>query len=128
MADFATVLEAKVTGEPGRYTFTVKIASPDTGCDRYADWWEVISPEGELLYRRILAHSHVDEQPFARSGGPVPVQPDQPILIRAHMNEQGYGNQVLQGTVAAGFTSVTLANPPAPDLASQLPLPRGCEF
>ncbi|MGA9190363.1 MAG: hypothetical protein WBZ24_01400, partial [Anaerolineales bacterium] len=67
----ARVISVDVSGEEGAFTFAVEIASPDTGCDRYADWWEVVTPNGDLLYRRILLHSHVDEQPFARSGGPV---------------------------------------------------------
>jgi len=45
----AEVLEVKTTGKNNSYTFAVTIRSHDTGCDRYADWWEVITPEGELL-------------------------------------------------------------------------------
>jgi len=67
----ADVLSVEVTGSPNAYQFSVKIASPDTGCEQYADWWEVLSEDGQLLYRRILLHSHVNEQPFVRSGGPV---------------------------------------------------------
>ena len=65
----AAVEDVSVSGDPGRYQFAVTIRSDETGCDQYADWWEVVSESGDLLYRRILAHSHVDEQPFARSGG-----------------------------------------------------------
>ena len=65
-----------VSGDPGRYDFAVTLASPDLDCSRYADWWEVVSGEGELLYRRILNHSHADEQPFTRSGGPVATEAD----------------------------------------------------
>jgi len=64
----AEVQSVKATGKSNSYTFAVTIKSPDIGCDRYADWWEVITPEGELLYRRVLLHSHVDEQPFTRTG------------------------------------------------------------
>ncbi len=61
---FAEVSEVEATGQANNYTLAVTVSSPDTGCDSYADWWEVITPEGELLYRRVLLHSHVDEQPF----------------------------------------------------------------
>ena len=65
----ADVTAVSATGEAGAYTFDATVRSPDTGCNSYADWWEVVSPNGELLYRRVLLHSHVDEQPFTRSGG-----------------------------------------------------------
>ena len=61
----ADVTAVSVAGEAGAYTFEVTVRSPDTGCEGYADWWEVVSPDGELLYRRVLLHSHVDEQPFS---------------------------------------------------------------
>ena len=82
----AKVTQVEVTPEPNNYTFAVTIDSPDTGCDRYADWWEVITPQGELLYRRVLLHSHVDEQPFERSGGPVAIEPGQEVIVRVHMS------------------------------------------
>lgn len=124
----ATVTSVTATGAPGNYSFSVTIVSPDTGCDQYANWWEVITPEGELLYRRILAHSHVSEQPFTRSGGPVPVQADQSVIVRAHMHPSGYGKQVLQGSVASGFEELVSESAIAPELASQPPLPDGCAF
>lgn len=45
-----------------------------------------MSTDGKLLYRRVLLHSHVDEQPFTRSGGPVPIQTDSVVWVRAHMD------------------------------------------
>jgi len=116
------------SGEPGNYTFAVTIESPDIGCEQYANWWEVVTPEGDLIYRRILAHSHVDEQPFQRSGGPVAVQPDQTVIVRAHMHPSGYGTQALQGTVESGFAAVMLSPDFAADLATAEPQPQGCNF
>ena len=124
----AVVRAVTVSGEPGSYSFAVTVASPDTGCDRYADWWEVVSDDGQLLYRRILLHSHVDEQPFTRSGGPVPVQVSEKIVVRAHMNDRGYGAQALQGSIQDGFESVTLDSALFPELATQPPLPEDCSF
>jgi hypothetical protein len=93
----ADIVKVTVTGEPGAYRFNVTIRSDDLGCDRYADWWEVVSADGKLLYRRILAHSHVDEQPFARDGGPVPAAPDTVVWVRAHMHPDGYTGKTLRG-------------------------------
>ncbi|MEO1402557.1 MAG: hypothetical protein AAFV72_15115 [Cyanobacteria bacterium J06635_1] len=128
IAALADVTAYEVSGETGAYTLSVTVSSPDTGCQQYADWWEVIDESGTLIYRRILAHSHVDEQPFSRSGGPVDIQPDQTVIIRAHMHPVGFGGQVLQGTLDEGLNSVP--HPPdfAMDLASQSPLPDGCAF
>jgi hypothetical protein len=126
--DQAEVLEVKISGQAGGYNYSVTIRSPEEGCSQYADWWEVISQDGDLLYRRILLHSHVNEQPFTRSGGPVPIEADTIVLVRAHMNTSGYGNQAMQGSFDGGFEQVELP----PDFAGGLelapPLPQGCNF
>ncbi len=125
----AIVTAVATTSQPdGGYRFAVTVQSPDTGCDQYADWWEVITPEGELLYRRILAHSHVDEQPFERSGGPVAIAPEQTVIVRAHMHPTGYDTQAMQGSPAAGFEMVTLPDEFATELAEQEPQPDNCTF
>ena len=124
----AQITEVAVSGSPNNYTFNVTIASPDTGCDQYADWWEVISPEGALHYRRVLLHSHVNEQPFARTGGPVAIEADTEVYIRAHMNNLGYGVQIFKGSVSGGFIQDSLAADFAIELATTEPLPDGCAF
>ena len=129
--DRADVQAVDVTGDAGAYTFAVTVRSPDTGCDQYADWWEVLTPEGELLYRRILGHSHVDEQPFTRSGGPVDVADDATVIVRAHMHPSGYGGAVMRGSKAEGFvvdTSASVTEGFAGNLATTPPLPTGCAF
>jgi len=124
----ADVLAVTVSGEPGAYQFSVQISSPDLGCQQYADWWEVFDEDGGLVYRRILAHSHVDEQPFTRSGGPVPIEADTVVWVRAHINPGGYGGITLRGSVQAGFTPEELSPGFAADLAETPPLPDGCAF
>ena len=126
---FAKVTAVEVmTSDTGSYTFVVTVKSPDTGCDQYANWWEVISEEGNLIYRRILAHSHVNEQPFRRAGGAVTVQPNQLVIVRAHMHPQGYGTQAMKGTLETGFEEITLAPNFAADVARLEPQPSGCAF
>jgi hypothetical protein len=127
-AVYADVISVDITGEAGQYLFSVGIESPDVDCDQYADWWEVVADDGELVYRRILLHSHAQEQPFIRSGGPVSIKPDQEILVRAHMNNSGYGGRAFKGSVKSGFDSVDLPPDFANDLAQEPPLPTDCGF
>ena len=123
-----TVIKVEFSGEENAYTFNVTIASPDTGCDQYADWWEVIDLDGNLIFRRILAHSHVNEQPFSRSGGAVDIAATTEVYVRAHMNNLGYGSAVQKGSIANGFTPATLDVDFAKTLQEQEPLPDGCDF
>lgn len=124
----ADVVAVRVSGSPGTYYFAVTVRSPDAGCARYADWWEVVAQDGRLLYRRVLLHSHTDEQPFERSGGPVPIEADTVVWVRAHMSTTGYGGAALKGSVAGGFEGALPAAGFAAALEKQPPLPDGCAF
>ncbi|MEO0325328.1 MAG: hypothetical protein AAF447_20390 [Myxococcota bacterium] len=130
----ASVTAVRATGSAGAYTFAVTVESDETGCDRYADWWEVLRADGTLAYRRILAHSHVDEQPFTRSGGPVPVADDETVIVRAHLRPAGvdapgvYRGQVLRGTVRGGFDPWDAPRDFAAALENADPQARGCAF
>ena len=124
----AQILKVEPTGKPNDYNFAVTVISPDTGCDCYADWWEVITPEGELIYRRVLLHSHVAEQPFRRRGGKVKIQSQQKVIVRVHMFPDGYSSMAQEGTVASGFTAATLPSKFADSLATVEPLPKNCAF
>ncbi len=126
--DLASVTNVSATGTDGNYQFSVTIKSPDKGCDQYANWWEVLDENGKLVYRRILGHSHVDEQPFTRSGGPADVKEDAVLFIRAHMNPGGYGTTVFKGSVKDGFTSFETACGFAPAVETEAPLPTSCAF
>lgn len=122
------ITSVKTSGNENNYTFSVDVLSPDTGCAQYANWWEVITENGQLIYRRILTHSHVNEQPFVRSGGSVKINKDQVVIIRLHMNNSGFGINAFKGSVQSGFqsyqTDVNFAN----NLANENPLPGPCPF
>jgi hypothetical protein len=124
----AYVRSVEVTGDENAYQFSVEIRSPDTGCEQYADWWEVISEEGDLIYRRILTHSHASEQPFTRSGGLVEINADTIVIVRAHMHPEGYGGAAFRGSMQGGFEEIQLEADFAPDLEFVDPLPAGCAF
>lgn len=53
---------------PGKWLFSVTVRHADEGWQHYANRWEVVGPDGAVLGERALAHPHVDEQPFTRSG------------------------------------------------------------
>lgn len=118
-----------VSGQPGAWTFAVTIRSPDVGCERYAAWWEVTDAEGRSLHhRRILAHSHKDEQPFTRSGGPVAVAADQELVVRAWLHPDGYGGRAMKGSVESGFQAWTPPEGFGAALAAEGPQVELCAF
>ena len=124
----ANVTAVSATGTSGAYTFSVTLKSDETGCAQYADWWEVLDHKGDLLYRRILVHSHPDTQPFTRSGGKLNIKADEIVYVRAHMNKLGYVGDVFKGSVAKGFSRVETTPVFKKELEKQAPLPRGCAF
>ncbi len=128
--DYAVVRGVNVSGSAGSYTFSMELKSPDTGCDQYANWWEVLAEDGKLLYRRILVHSHVKEQPFTRSGGPVKIAEGDVVIVRAHMHPSGYGKGkiAMKGSVKDGFQIFDMPESFAPDVEKQAPQPTGCAF
>jgi len=85
-----------------------------------------LTEEGELVYRRILAHSHISEQPFTRSGSVQGIKEDQELIVRVHMNNLGYGTQVFKGTVKTGFNKMFVSENFAIDLAKENPQPNPC--
>jgi hypothetical protein len=128
-AEGADVEAVEARGAAGAYTFRVTVRSPDTGCQRYASWWEVVRSDGSLAYRRILNHSHAGEQPFTREGGPVPVRADEVVVVRAHFVPDGYGGALLRGSVQGGFKPWSGAPAGfAASLARLAPLPEKCLY
>lgn len=124
----AKIVSVTTSGNENNYTFSVGIKSPDTGCNQYANWWEVVSEDGNLIYRRILGHSHVNEQPFIRSGGSVDITNNQVVIVRMHMNTNGYSIKTFKGSVSSGFLAFETSSDFAENLATQQPLPNGCAF
>lgn len=124
----ADVQDVSIQGDEGAYTFSVRLKSTETGCEQYADWWEVLDEKGELLYRRILVHSHPGTQPFTRSGGAVAIKANDLVYIRAHMNKAGYVGAIMRGTVNRGFKILKEIPPFKKELETQEPLPKGCLY
>ncbi len=122
----ADVLRVEARGKPGAYQLAVTLKSPDRDCDHYVNWWEVVGEDGKLLFRRVLMHSHPDEQPFTRPGGPVEIAADATVVVRAHFHPTGYGGAALRGSVAKGFAPWEAPPGFAAGLAKEPPLPSEC--
>jgi hypothetical protein len=76
------------------YGFTVTVLHDDTGWDHYADKWEVLDFNQNVVATRILYHPHVDEQPFTRSLSAVKIPAaSRGVNLRAHCSVHGYGGQ-----------------------------------
>jgi hypothetical protein len=72
--------------------FTVTVEHADGGWQHYADRWDVMSPEGNLLGSRVLLHPHVAEQPFTRTLSDVKVPRGlSAVRLRARDSVHGYG-------------------------------------
>ena len=93
----ADVLDVDVSCKNGRLcSFDVTVRHDDEGWEHYANRWEVLSPDGEVLATRVLAHPHVNEQPFTRSLSNVGI-PDgvSEVVVRAHDSVHEYGGEEL---------------------------------
>ena len=78
----------------GTCDFRVTVKHGDEGWEHYADRWEVLSPDGDVLATRVLRHPHVEEQPFTRALQAVPVSDSlSEVRIRAHDSVHGLGGQ-----------------------------------
>tara|TARA_R110002124_G_scaffold118088_1_gene275333 strand:- start:1380 stop:1796 length:417 start_codon:yes stop_codon:yes gene_type:complete len=86
-------VEASKTSD-ATYRFSITVAHDDTGWDHYADAWQVIGPDGAVLGERILAHPHVNEQPFTRSLSGVAIPNGiTSVIVRARDLVHGFGGQ-----------------------------------
>lgn len=101
-ADVEFVRAAQEAG--GAWRFDVTVRHPDTGWDDYADGWDVITRDGQVLkaneddpFTRLLLHPHENEQPFTRSQSGV-VVPDgvMVVIVRAHDLVDGYGGREIE--------------------------------
>jgi len=89
-ADIVTAI-AKKTG-PGVYHISVTVRHADEGWDHYANRWEVLNADRQVIATRVLGHPHEDEQPFTRSLFGVKIPDDAVfVIIRAHDSVHEYG-------------------------------------
>ncbi len=78
----------------GTYQASVTVKHADEGWDHYANAWEVVAPDGTVLATRVLAHPHVNEQPFTRSLSGITIPEDiKEVRFRAKDSVHGYGGK-----------------------------------
>jgi hypothetical protein len=97
----ADVVAAEATESPnGTWRFDVTVRHDDEGWDHYADAWDVLTLDGEVLATRKLLHPHEYEQPFTRSLSGVEI-PDgvEEVEVRAHDSVHEYGGITLKVTL-----------------------------
>ncbi|WP_417222148.1 hypothetical protein [Amphritea sp.] len=77
-----------------RYDVSVTVRHADSGWDHYANQWDLIDVEGNIIASRVLLHPHVDEQPFTRglTGVVIPAHITR-VIVRAHDLVHGYGGE-----------------------------------
>jgi len=97
LASDVEIVDVQASGSGTTWRFDVTLRHADTGWDHYADGWEVLAPDGTSLGMRVLAHPHVNEQPFTRSlgGVEIPASLDH-VVIRARDNVDGWMEQTFR--------------------------------
>lgn len=95
-ADPVVINDVRGTASGELWRFDVTVTHPDTGWDHYADGWRVEDADGNVLGLRVLAHPHVNEQPFTRSLGNVrlPAGTTQ-VYIRARCIVDGWNKDAV---------------------------------
>jgi hypothetical protein len=91
-ADEVKILAADIyRSNDNSWLIKVTLEHNDTGWGHYADNWQVVDNEGNVLGDRVLQHPHVKEQPFTRDLAGVKV-PDgvTTIFIKAHDKVHGW--------------------------------------
>ena len=92
-ADAPIIEGVKASKSGSAWRFDVTLRHADTGWEDYANAWEVRLPDGTVLGTRVLAHPHVQEQPFTRSlsGVSIPQSVTQ-VLVFASDLKTGFGD------------------------------------
>jgi hypothetical protein len=92
----ADVVAVEATRTGTTYRFDVTLRHDDASWEHYANRWEILAPDGSILATRVLAHPHINEQPFTRSlsGVKIPTGINQ-VEIRAHDSVHAYGGKTM---------------------------------
>ena len=98
LAGEVDVIAARALPNPdGSWRFQVTLKHADAGWEHYADRWEILDKDGNILATRELAHPHVNEQPFTRGLSQVRIPKNtKSLTIRGHDKVHEYGGKELK--------------------------------
>jgi hypothetical protein len=101
IAGEADVVDVELSCSAARVcNFSVTVRHDDAGWQHYANRWDILTADGELIATRELLHPHDQEQPFTRSlnGVAIPAGVNE-VVVRAHDSVHGYGGREVTVTV-----------------------------
>ena len=138
LIDGAVITEQpKIISNQSPYSFTINLYSPTKNCQKYIDWWEILSEDQELLDRRTFSTNRSKEKSFTDTSNPIQVSSNQSLILRAHLysskqpnfiKKTGYeARQAWEGTIHDGFRMVRLPANFATDLVKADPQPQPCQ-
>ena len=112
LAGEADVIKVKAQeNTKGLWRFSVTVRHDDTGWEHYANNWEVLSPDGEVIATRVLAHPHIHEQPFTRNLSGIKIPDDlTSVLVRARDSVHGYGGVMISLDLKSGEMKIVQAH------------------
>ncbi len=90
------VVGVKVSGSGTTFNFSVTVEHADTGWEHFANRWEVVGEDGTVYGTRVLAHPHVNEQPFTRLGSAIVPEGVKSVIIRANDLVHGLGGKEMK--------------------------------
>ena len=104
--DYAQVTYVKASqSSNGSWCFDTQVRHNDEGWQHYADAWQVVSQQGDVLGERVLLHPHKNEQPFTRRLCGIEIPNDTTkVTVRARCNVHGFGGHeiVVDTTLSKG--------------------------
>jgi len=90
------VVDARVKSLGNKqFRFDVTLQHEDAGWKHYANRWEILDSDGNILATRTLYHPHVNEQPFTRSLTATIPDSHKSVIIRGHDSVHQYGKKQL---------------------------------
>ncbi|HEY5657039.1 MAG TPA: hypothetical protein VIY27_04550 [Myxococcota bacterium] len=93
----ADVLSVKAECKESKCRFLATVRHADEGWSHYANRWEVLDMDGNVLTTRVLTHPHVEQQPFTRAKDWTEIPPEiTRVRVRAHDSVHGYGGEEVE--------------------------------